>query len=193
MKRRGCLPPAASAPTASSPARGGRAGEQGAAATRAREFEFRNEGIAALPELTLPPAEGNAKNYPLLLVPVDSLRIANGFIGDPPFVVKTVEETVLRGHDLLVEVNPQTAREYGLREGTVADLATPRGRARVRVHLYEGLRPGLVAMMRGLGHTGFDEYLAGKGVNYNELIGPVEDPASGLDVAWGIRAKLEKV
>jgi hypothetical protein len=44
-----------------------------------------------------------------------------------------------------------------------------------------------------LGHTGFDEYLAGKGANYNVLIGPVEDPASGFDVAWGIRAKLEKV
>jgi anaerobic selenocysteine-containing dehydrogenase len=161
--------------------------------TRTRKFEFMNEGIAALPELTVPPAEGNAKSFPLLLVPIDSLRIANGFVGDPPFVVKTVENTVLRGHDLLVEVNPRTADEHGLREGELADLATPRGRVRVRVHLYEGLRPGLVAIPRGFGHTGFDEFLAGKGVNYNVLIGPVEDPASGFDVAWGIRAKLEKV
>jgi hypothetical protein len=52
--------------------------------------------------------------------------------------------------------------------------------------------PGLIAIPRGLGHTAYDEYLAGKGVNVNSLMGAVEDPASGLDVAWGIRAKLAK-
>ena len=52
--------------------------------------------------------------------------------------------------------------------------------------------PGLVALPRGLGHTAWDEFLADKGINFNALIGPVEDPDSGLDVAWGIRAKIEK-
>jgi hypothetical protein len=50
--------------------------------------------------------------------------------------------------------------------------------------------PGVVAMPRGLGHTAYDEFLAGKGVNVNQLVGSVDDPASGLDAAWGIRAKL---
>ena len=36
----------------------------------------------------------------------------------------------------------------------------------------------------------YDKFLAGKGVNFNELIGPVEDSVSGLDAAWGIRVKL---
>jgi menaquinone reductase, molybdopterin-binding-like subunit len=35
--------------------------------------------------------------------------------------------------------------------------------------------------------------MAGKGVNINHLIGSVQDPASGLDAVWGIRAKLTKV
>ena len=47
-------------------------------------------------------------------------------------------------------------------------------------------------MPRGLGHTEFDEYLAGKGENFNKLIGPVEDPVSGLDAAWGIQAEITK-
>jgi hypothetical protein len=49
-----------------------------------------------------------------------------------------------------------------------------------------------LAMARGLGHTAYDGFLAGKGVNVNQLIGPMEDPASGLDAAWGIRARLAK-
>ena len=56
-----------------------------------------------------------------------------------------------------------------------------------------GAWPIEVAMPRGLGHTAFEANLAGKGANINELIGPVADPATGQDAAWGIRAKLTKV
>jgi anaerobic selenocysteine-containing dehydrogenase len=71
-------------------------------------------------------------------------------------------------------------------------LSTPVGEARVRVHLDDGVMPGIVSIPRGLGHTAQGPFLAGKGVNVNRLIAPVEDPASGLDAAWGIRAKLTK-
>ncbi len=100
--------------------------------------------------------------------------------------------TVLKGKDVFVEVNPETAQKYGLREGQRAILSTPKGNANVKVHLFDGIMPGIVALPRGLGHTAYDNYLAGKGVNFNELIGPVEDPASGMDAAWGIRVKLSK-
>ena len=62
----------------------------------------------------------------------------------------------------------------------------------MRVHLSDGLMPGLVAIPRGLGHTAYDRYLAQKGVNANDLIGSVEDAASGLDATWGILASLVK-
>jgi anaerobic selenocysteine-containing dehydrogenase len=136
--------------------------------------------------------EGAEGDFPLIFTPYDSLRLTSGYIGDTPFMMKTVEETILKGNDSLVEINPATAKKAGLRAGDAAVIETPRGRAKVRVHLYDGIRPGLIAMPRGLGHTAYDKYLADKGVNVNELIGPVEDPASGLDAAWGIRAKLSK-
>jgi anaerobic selenocysteine-containing dehydrogenase len=137
-------------------------------------------------------AEGDVNSFPLLLVPYDSIRISSGTTGEPPFMIKTVADTVIKGKSGFVEVNPQTASAAGLAEGAQATLTTPRGEATVRVHLFEGIRPGVVAMARGLGHTAFDGYMAGKGVNVNELIGPVEDPSSGHDAAWGIRAKLAK-
>jgi len=136
--------------------------------------------------------EGDANEYPLVFTPYDSLRLSSGYIGDTPFMIKTVEDTVLKGNDSLVEINSTTAQKAGLHEGDAAVITTPRGNARVRVHLYDGIRPGVIAMPRGLGHTAYDKYLANKGVNVNELIGPVEDPESGLDAAWGIRAKLSK-
>ena len=137
-------------------------------------------------------AEGDQGSFPLLLIPYDSIRISSGYIGDAPFMIKTVADTVIKGKDGFVEINPQTASAAGLSDGDLATLATPRGTAAVRVHCFEGIKPGVIAMVQGLGHTAYDGFLAGKGVNINELIGPVEDPSSGYDAAWGIRAKLAK-
>jgi anaerobic selenocysteine-containing dehydrogenase len=156
------------------------------------KFEFFPKETARLKEFTPVGIDGDKTDYPLLLIPYDSIRLANGVVGDPPFVMKTVDDTVLKGTDVFIELNPKTAGEHGLREGQLAMLNTPVGKARVRVHLFDGIMPGIVALPRGLGHTAFDDYLAGKGINFNELIGPVEDSVSGLDAAWGIRVKLAK-
>ena len=134
--------------------------------------------------------KGEAAAYPLVLIPYDSIRLASRYVGDTPFMIKTVADTVIKGHDGFVDINPETAQKLGLADGQMTRLATPLGEADVRVHYEHGIMPGVVAMPRGLGHTAYDQYLADKGVNVNQLIGPVEDPASGLDAAWGIGAKM---
>ncbi len=137
--------------------------------------------------------EGDASAYPLILIPAELMRLANGAVGNPPFCTKTLEETELKGNDLFVEVNPSTAADFGLTEGTHAMLETPKGTAKVLVNLFDGIMPGVVAIPKGLGHAAYDDYLAGKGVNANSLMGVVEDPISGLCATWGIRAKLTSV
>ncbi len=134
--------------------------------------------------------EGDSGTYPLVLVPYDSMRLTGGPISDPPFMMKTVEDTILRDKDIFVHVNPKTAGKAGLEEGSRAVLETPKGKAKVRIHVFEGVKPGVIAIARGLGHADTNMYMAGKGVNVNRLIGPVEDPISGFDAAYGIRAKL---
>ena len=161
-------------------------------ATVSGKFEFMRPDMGLMPSYVPLNLEGNASTFPLLLIPFDSMRLASGYISDPPFVIKTVEDTILKGKDGFVEVNPATAESLGLADGKVATLSTPAGEARVRIHYYNGIMPGVVALPRGLGHTADDKYMAGKGVNFNILISPVEDRASGLDTAWGVRAKLAK-
>jgi anaerobic selenocysteine-containing dehydrogenase len=160
--------------------------------TASEKFEFTDQQTGRVPQYAPVKIEGDEKLYPLILMPYDSIRRASGTIGSPPFAVKTLEDTVLKGTDVFVELNPATAKELRLREGQQAILSTPKGQAKVKIHWSDGIRPGVVALPTGLGHTAYDKFLAGKGVNFNELIGPVEDPASGLDAAWGIMAKLSK-
>ena len=156
------------------------------------KFEFSNPDITALADYRPVVAPGDESFYPLLLVAYDSMRLASGYVGSPPFLVKSLEDTVLKGNDVLVEINPATARKLGLADGRYANLETPKGKAKVKIYHFDGIMPGLIALPRGLGHTAYDKFLAGKGINYNALSEPVEDPATGFDAAWGIRAKLSK-
>jgi anaerobic selenocysteine-containing dehydrogenase len=160
--------------------------------TDSAKFEFSNEAIQALPAYKHVPAPGDDSFYPLILIPYDTMRLASGYIGSPPFMVKSLEDTILKGNEVLVEINPATAKKLGLSAGKSATLTTPRGSAKVKIHLFDGIMPGVIAIPRGLGHTAYDRYLAGKGVNYNMLNQFVEDPATGFNAAWGIRAKLGK-
>ncbi len=160
--------------------------------TESGKFEFTSKEIDALPQYNPLKAKGDETFYPLVLIPYDSMRLTDGYIGSPPFLVKSLEAYILQTNDVLVEVNPTTAKEYGLNDGSVAILRTPKGNARVKVQHYDGIMPGVIAMPRGLGHSAYDKFLAGKGANYNALIDVLEDPASGYDAAWGIRARLAK-
>ncbi len=160
--------------------------------TDSGRFEFTNARMAGLPDYAPTPPEGEASSYPLILIPYDSMRLSNREIADPPFMLKAVPDTVLKDRHVFVEINPDTAAALKLSEGKAAKLTTPLNTAVVKIHLSAGIKPNIVAMPTGLGHKGNDAYVDDKGVNFNAFIGPVEDPASGLNAAWGIRARLEK-
>ncbi len=151
------------------------------------KFMFPNPGIG----IGVVAIGGDEKTYPLVLIPYDSLRLSSTNAPNTPFMTKTLADTILKGNDVFVEVNPKTAKSMGLAEGRKAELKTPKGAGRVKIHISERVGPGLVALPTGLGHNLDDKYLSGKGINYNELAGSVEDPTSGFDAAWGVRATLK--
>lgn len=157
------------------------------------KFDFSYGELFSLPHFCIIGLQADVESYPLILIPYDSIRLASGFVAEPPFMMKTVGDDVLKKNDMFVEIHPDTAKKYELREGSRVKITTPVGEATVRVHLFEGILPNLIAAPRGLGHTAYHKYISGKGVNVNTLIGPMEDPASGYDAAWGIGAKLSKV
>jgi len=158
--------------------------------TGSRKFEFAGKGQSFAFQLTK--IEGETKRFPFLLIPCDSIRLTADGSPTPPFMMKSLEDTVLKGNDILVEINTATAKSLGINHNDTAKLSTPHASAKVRVNVHDGIMPDVIAIPRGLGHTAFDDYLAGKGINYMSLIGPVEDMVSGQDAAWGIRAKLSK-
>jgi anaerobic selenocysteine-containing dehydrogenase len=163
-----------------------------AAKAPAKKFTFMDKALETAYLSKDTPLTGDPEKYPLQLIPFDSIRLASRYAPSAPFMMKTVPDTMLKKKEGWVEINPDTAAQQGLADGQAAVLSTPKGKASVRIHYNHGLMPGLVAMVRGLGRSTYDPFVSGKGTNINKLMGSVEDPASGMDAAWGIRAQLAK-
>lgn len=169
-------------------------------ATESGKYEFYptqrhttdNNDKNKLPDFRPVDLPGDENSKALLLVSYTTPRIAAGSIANPPFMTKTIDSKMLKHDRVFIQINPDTAREKNLKQGDTAIVKTPAGEATVRVNLFEGIMPGMIAMPGGLGHTAYSKYIAGKGVNVNALLKPEADPAFGLNRAWGIRASLQK-
>jgi anaerobic selenocysteine-containing dehydrogenase len=158
-----------------------------------RQVGIRGDDLTYLPHFKPVEPAGDPRDYPLLLMPYETMAITNGPVANPPFMTKTLFDFQLKGNDSFVEVNPKTAANMGLKEGDRVALQTERGTLKVRVHLTEAARPDVIFIPTGLGHSGFDSYIKGKGVNANMILVAQQDPVTGLATWWGTRVKISKV
>ena len=158
-----------------------------------RQVGIRGNDITYLPHFEQVEPAGDPNKYPLVLMPYETLIITNGPLANPPFMTKMLFDFELKGNDCFVEVNAKTAANLGLKQGDRIALQTERGSLEVRVHLTGAARPDLVFIPTGLGHSAFDAYIKGKGVNANEIVVAQQDEVIGLATWWGTRVKIYKV
>ena len=158
-----------------------------------RQIGIRGNDITYLPHFEQVEPAGDPHEYPLILMPYETLMITNGPLANPPFMTKMLFDFELKGNDCFVEINAETAAKFGLKEGDRVALQGERGSLEVRVHLTGAARPEVLSIPTGLGHSGFDAYIKGKGVNANAILVAQQDKIIGLATWWGTRVKIYKV
>ncbi len=90
------------------------------------------------------------------------------------------------------ELNPATAAELDIEEGDIVTVTTPAGSVSVPVYIYPAIRPGVIGMPIGQGHTAYGRFAENRGANPVQIVELLLDDASG-DLAWAAtRAKLGK-
>ena len=101
---------------------------------------------------------------------------------------------VTRNKDALIaEINPETASKFGLGEGDWVLIQSEKGEIKAKVHLFDGAMPNVVYLPLGFGHTAYDDFQQGKGVNPFELFDGTKDPLSGFPIWWNTRVQIKKV
>lgn len=164
-----------------------------------KDTVLKNMGISAkgdevfMPHYEAVKTEVNRSEYPLLMLPYEMINLASGWVPNPPFLYKTLFDHQLRKDESFANINPGTAAEYRVKQGDRVIIKSQAGKIQVRVNIFEGAMPGIVYLPLGLGHTAYDEFIRGKGVNPNDIIDAGKDPLSGDPVWWDTAVKLIKV
>jgi anaerobic selenocysteine-containing dehydrogenase len=148
---------------------------------------------AGMPHYAPPQSTSDRKKYPLLMVPYSLINLSSGWAPNPPYLNKTLFDHQLLKTESFAELNPQTATEYGLKQGDRMRIRSPRGEFKVRVNLFEGAMPGIVYLPLGFGHWAYDKFQQDKGVNPNRIIDSGNDPISGHINWWSTYVQLKKV
>ena len=89
-----------------------------------------------------------------------------------------------------VEMNPAAAARVGVVEGDLVTVTSPHGSIAAPVFPYPGIRPDVVAIPLGYGHTNYGALATGLGANPMALLGVNMDGRSGA-LAW--RAQMVSV
>ena len=79
-----------------------------------------------------------------------------------------------------VEVSPETAEEYGIVDGDMVEITSADGSVTVPAYVYPGIRPGVVAMPIGQGHTELGRYAKDRGASVYDLLDSTPTAFGGL-------------
>jgi anaerobic selenocysteine-containing dehydrogenase len=90
-----------------------------------------------------------------------------------------------------VEINPETAHELGVENDDVVKIVSEAGEVEAPVYLYPAIRPDVIAMPFGQGHTAYGRYAQGRGANPANILSAHYNEAGDLAFA-GMKVKVEK-
>ncbi len=91
----------------------------------------------------------------------------------------SIRDTELKGMDMFVKMNGETAKAQALVEGDKVKLSSSSGECVALVHVSEDVMTGVVSAPLGFGHTAWDEFSSGKGDNvFNVVVATADGGAS---------------
>ncbi len=88
------------------------------------------------------------------------------------------------------EINHETAREHGIRDGDMIWLESAAGKIEVKARVFEGAMPGVVSMPFEYGHVAGGRWAEHRGVNPNDITHAVHDPLSGAVSRSATRVRI---
>lgn len=100
------------------------------------------------------------EQYPLHLNSYKTMTHAEGRGGNQPWLQESFGVQLSEFWGPWAEINPETAAEYGIRDGEFVQLRSPLGKIVAKARLYAGAMPGVVNMPYEYGHSGGGRWAA---------------------------------
>lgn len=158
--------------------------------------------LAFIPHYEPPYYHGDPKEYPLVFVDYKSRLNREGRSQNAPWYYEFHKvDFGDEAHEDYLLINPEDAKKIGIKTGDTVRLTSVSGSFKIKVKLWEGIRPGTVAKCYGQGHWAYGKVAAKvfgyepRGVNNNEIMPFDTEALSGSNVRNGgfCRVRIEKV
>ncbi len=135
---------------------------------------------------------GETEKYPLVLLPYQPLMVIENGSQNYPWAQEIFLPMQGIGWDSPVELNSETAKTLGLKDGQGVWVESPVQKIRTRVKISESVHPQVAAIPLGQGHSSYGRWQKNIGVNPNEIIGVDYDRISGQAAFFNTRVKVYK-
>jgi anaerobic selenocysteine-containing dehydrogenase len=117
------------------------------------------------------------------------LPLAGGEGGHLPYLQQIAAPHLFEAWESWLEIDPETAHKLHIPDGAIVWIESHRGRAQVRARVYAGVRPGVVHLPLGYGHTAGSELSRG-GINPLSLLEERREPVAGLPQSAGTYVRV---
>ena len=135
---------------------------------------------------------GDENDYPFVLHPFLTATFLDGRGANLPWLQELPDPMTSVVYGSWVELNPQTAAEMDISDGDVLEVTSADGTVLAPALLYPAIRPGVVAMPIGQGHSAYGRYAKQRGSTPIDLVAGLMDEQAG-DLAWAAtRVKISK-
>ncbi|MET0214217.1 MAG: molybdopterin dinucleotide binding domain-containing protein, partial [Vicinamibacterales bacterium] len=140
--------------------------------------------------LTFEPAGFDGAADGLVVLPYASLHFYDGRGANRPWLQEIPDPVTKAAWASWAEVHPDTAKAIGATDGQLVTVESMHGKLDASLLTNSQLRPGVVAIPIGQGHTQYGRYATGRGVNPIALIDPAPEALSG-GVRWlSVKARV---
>jgi len=136
---------------------------------------------------------GDTESFPFYFYPFPSLALHDGRGANRPWLQELPDTLTSSVWGTWVEINPKTAKQLGLHQGDLARVTSPYGSVDAHVMYFPGMRPDMVAMPIGQGHTAYGRYAQNRGANPLVLLGPAFDSPSGCLATGATRVRIQRI
>jgi len=139
----------------------------------------------------MPKGLGNSSS--LTLAPSARLGFWDGRHANLPWLQEAPDQISKVVWDSWAELHPATATKLGVKEGDMVKISSAQGDLNVKVYVYKGVHPDVIAVPLGQGHdAGFSRYAKDRGVNSLSILDPKVDKMTGELALYSTNVKVTR-
>ena len=135
--------------------------------------------------------DGDERDFPMYLLPYPSPHLGHGRGANLPWLQELPDTLTTAMWGSWAEINPATARSLGINQGDVIRVHSRHGSLEVPALHFPAIRPDVIAIPIGQGHTNYGRYASKRGINPLSILAPLFDRQSGALATGATRVRIE--